>query len=82
VRIKKYGLLFYNPKKSYAMQENPNDKIKELLMRIEELEFEKEILLTVKQVLTEDLGVDVKKYLPEQLNEQLTKHIKKNQKKV
>jgi len=80
--IKKYGLLFYNPKKSYAMQESPNDKIKELLARIELLECEKGLLLTAQQIMLEDYGIDVKKYLPGQLEKELTKHIKKSQKKA
>lgn len=80
--INKYGLLFYNPNKSYAMQESPNDRIKELLMKIEELEFQKDILLTAHQIAMEEFGVDVKKFLPEQLNKDLDKHIKKSPKKA
>ena len=79
--IEKYGLLFYNPKKSYAMQESPNDKIKQLQNEIEELKFQKEIFLDVHQVLIEDFGIDTKKYLPGQLEKELKKHIKKSQQK-
>ena len=78
--IKKYGFLFYNPKKSYDMKQSPNERIKELLKRVEELEFEKSILLTSHQVLKEDFGIDAKKYLPEQLDVELEKHMIKNPK--
>jgi transposase-like protein len=79
--IEKYGLLFYNPNKSYAMQESPNDKIKQLLKENEELKFQKEIFLDMHQVLIEEFGIDVKKYLPGQLEKELEKHMEKSQKK-
>jgi transposase-like protein len=80
--IEKYGLLFYNPNKSYAMQESPNDTIKQLRKEVEELKFQKEIFLDMHQVLIEDYGVDVKKCLPGQLVKELEKHMVKNPKKV
>lgn len=79
--IKKYGLLFYNPNKSYEMKQSPQERIKELLKKIEELEADKELLLTTQQVLMEDFNLPVKKYLPELLEKDLKKHIKKNKKK-
>ena len=79
--IKKYGLLFYNPTKNYNMSQSPNEKIKELQKKIEQLELEKDILLDIQQIYQDDFDVPVKKYLSHQLNEDLKKHIKKNQKK-
>lgn len=64
--IKKYGLLYYNPKKGYKMKQSPQERIKELQIRIEELELDKDILLDIQEAFEEE-GVDVKKYLPEQL---------------
>ena len=63
------------------MKQSPNEKIKELQKKIEELEFDKSILLTSHQVMKEDFGIDVKKYLPGQLEDELDKHIKNNPKK-
>ena len=80
--IEKYGLLFYNPNKTYAMQESPNDTIKQLRKEVEELKFQKEIFLDMHQVLIEDYGVDVKKLLPGQLVNELKKHMKKSPKKA
>jgi len=78
--IEKYGLLFYNPNKTYAMQKSPNDRIKQLLKEVEELKFQKEIFLDMHQVLIEEFGVDVKKYLPGQLEKELEKHMEKSPK--
>ncbi len=64
--IKKYGLLTYNSNKEYQMKKSPNERIKELQMRIEELELEKDLLMDLTEAYEEE-GVDVKKYLPEQL---------------
>lgn len=75
--IKKYGLLHYNPKKEYEMKQSPQEKIKELQNRLEELQFEKDILLDIQQIYEEDFGVPVKKYLPEQLKKSYKKHVKK-----
>jgi len=75
--IKKYGLLNYQPNKIYAMKKSPQEKIKELQMKIEELEFDKKIILDMYQVLQEDFDIPVKKYLPEPLIKDLKNHIKK-----
>ena len=64
--IRKYGLLHYEPSKSYKMKQSPQERIKELQKRIEELELDKDILLDIQEAFEEE-GVDVKKYLPEQL---------------
>jgi transposase-like protein len=75
--IKKYGLLHYNPKKEYLMKQSPQEKIKELQMKLEELEFEKDILLDIQQIYQDEFGIPVKKYLPEQLKKDFKKHLKK-----
>jgi transposase-like protein len=75
--IKKYGLLHYNPKKEYLMKQSPQEKIKELQLKIEELELEKDILLDIQQIYEEEFGVPVKKYLPWRLEKDLKKHLKK-----
>jgi transposase-like protein len=74
--IKKYGLLYYNPEKAYQMKQSPQEKIKELQMRIEELELDKDILLDIQEAFEEE-GVDVKKYLPEQLKKDYINHQRK-----
>jgi len=76
--IKKYGLLTYDPKKEYTMKQSPQEKIKELQLKIERLELEKDILLDVQQIYKEDFGIPVKKYLPEQLIIDLKNHKKKD----
>jgi transposase-like protein len=75
--IKKYGLLNYNPNKDYLMKQSPQEKIKELQLKIEQLEFQKEILLDIQQIYQEDFGVPVKKCLPEQLKKDFENHLKK-----
>ena len=75
--IKKYGLLHYDPKKEYLMKQSPQEKIKELQMKIEELELEKDILLDIQEIYQDEFGVPVKKYLPEQLKNAFKKHQKK-----
>ena len=75
--IKKYGLLNYNPKKDYLMKQSPQEKIKELQLKLEELEFEKDILLDIQQIYQDEFGIPVKKYLPEQLKKSYKKHVKK-----
>ena len=66
VWLKKYGLLNYEPEKVYKMKQSPREKLKELEKRLEELELQKDILLDIQEAFEEE-GVDVKKYLPEQL---------------
>lgn len=64
---KKYANLAYSETKNYTMKQSPEEKIKELKKQIEELEMDKDILLTYNYVLETEFGVDVKKHLPEQL---------------
>jgi hypothetical protein len=59
------------------MKQSPQEKIKELQLKIEQLEFQKEILLDIQQVYQEDFGVPVKKCLPEQLKKDFENHLKK-----
>ena len=75
--MKKYGLLNYNPKKEYLMKQSPREKIKELQLKIEQLEFQKDILLDIQQIYQEEFDVPVKKYLPEQLKKDFENHLKK-----
>lgn len=75
--IKKYGLLNYHPNKEYQMKQSPQEKIKELQLKIEELELQKDILLDIQQIYQEDFDVPVKKYLPEQLKKDFKNHLKK-----
>ena len=79
--IKKYGLLFYNPKQNYAMIESPEQTIKKLKLDIEQLQLEKDILLDIQHIYIKEYGVDAKKFLSQQLNADLIKHIKKAKKK-
>lgn len=76
--IKRYGLLTYDPKKSYQMKQSPQERIKELQLRIEELELEKDLLLDIQEAYEEE-GVDVKKYLPEQLKREYSRRKKGEQ---
>ncbi len=64
---KKYGNLVYSENKNYTMKQSPEERIKELKKQIEELEMDKDILLTYNYILETEFGVDVKKHLPEQL---------------
>jgi len=79
--IKKYGLLFYNPKQNYDMVESPEQTIKRLKLEKEQLQLEKDILLDIQQIYIKEYGVDAKKFLSQQLNVDLEKHIKKAKKK-
>jgi transposase-like protein len=79
--IKKYGLLFYNPKQNYDMGESPEQTIKKLKLDIEQLQLEKDILLDIQHIYIKEYGVDAKKFLSQQLNVDLEKHIKKAKKK-
>ena len=76
--IKLYGKLIYDPNKSYLMKKSPQQRIKELEEKLEMLELEKDILLDITEAFEEE-GVDVKKYLPEQLKKDYEKHTKKGQ---
>jgi len=74
--IKLYGKLIYDPKKTYLMKKSPQQIIKELKEKLEIAELEKEILLDITEAYEEE-GVDVKKYLPEQLKKDYENHKKK-----
>jgi len=64
---KKYANLAYSETKDYTMNQSPEERIKELQKQVEELEMDKDILLTYNHILESEFGVDVKKHLPEQL---------------
>lgn len=76
--IKLYGRLTYDPKKSYLMKKSPQEKIKELQEKLEIALLEKDILLDITEAY-EEQGVDVKKFLPEQLKKEYENHKKKAQ---
>ena len=66
--LSKYGLLNYRKQKNYGMKQSPEEKIKELQARIEELENAQFVLNTVIDIADETLGTEIrKKYLPHQL---------------
>ena len=66
--LSKYGLLNYRNQKNYGMKQSPEEKIKELQMRIEELENAQIVLNTVIDIADETLGTEIrKKYLPQRL---------------
>lgn len=66
--LSKFGLLNYRNQKNYGMKQSPEEKIKELQMRIEELENAQIVLNTVIDIADETLGSEIrKKYLPQQL---------------
>lgn len=66
--IRKYALLNYRKEKNYGMKQSPEEKIKELKARIEELETEKIILNIAIDIADEDLNTQIrKKFLPQQL---------------
>ena len=74
--IKLYGKLTYDPKKSYLMKKSPQERIKELEEKLEIALLEKDILMDITQAY-EEQGVDVKKFLPEQLKKDYLNHLKK-----
>jgi len=74
--IKLYGRLTYDPKKTYLMKKSPQERIKELEEKLAFVELEKDILLDITEAFEEE-GVDVKKYLPEQLKKDYENHKKK-----
>jgi len=76
--IKLYGKLTYDPKKTYLMKKSPQERIKELEEKLEIALLEKDILLDMTEAY-EEQGVDVKKYLPEQLKKDYENHKKKAQ---
>ena len=75
--IKKYGLLNYQPGKEYKMKQSPNEIIKELKLKNEQLELQKDILLDIQEVYQE-FGIDVKKYLPELLRRDFLNRTRKH----
>ena len=76
--IKLYGKLTYDPKKTYLMKKSPQERIKELEEKLEIALLEKDILLDITEAYEEE-GVDVKKFLPEQLKKDYENHKKKAQ---
>ena len=78
--LNKYSLLNYRNQKNYGMKQSPEEKIKELKARIEELETDKIILNTVIDIADEMFDEDIrKKYLPQQLKD-YKKHLQKKSK--
>ena len=66
--LSKYGLLNYRNQKNYGMKQSPEEKIKELQARIEELENAQIVLNTVIDIADEQFGTQIrKKHLPQQL---------------
>ena len=66
--LSKYGLLNYRNQKNYGMKQSPEEKIKELEARIEELENAKIVLNIAIDIADEEFGTQIrKKYLPQSL---------------
>ena len=66
--LSKYGLLNYRNQKNYGMKQSPEEKIKELEARIEELENAKIVLNIAIDIADEEFGTEIrKKYLPQSL---------------
>ena len=66
--LSKYGLLNYRNQKYYGMKQSPEEKIKELEARIEELENAKIVLNIAIDIADEEFGTEIrKKYLPQSL---------------
>jgi transposase len=66
--LSKFGLLNYRNQKNYGMKQSPNERIKELQARVEELENAKIVLNTVIDIADEQFGTQIrKKHLPQQL---------------
>ena len=59
--LSKYGLLNYRNQKNYGMKQSPEERIKELQARIEELENAKIVLNTVIDIADETLGTEIRK---------------------
>ena len=66
--LSKYGLLNYRQQKNYGMKQSPEEKIKELQARIEELENAQYVLNIAIDIADETMGTQIrKKYLPQSL---------------
>jgi len=66
--LSKYGLLNYRTEKNYGMKQSPEEKIKELEARIEELENTKIVLNIAIDIADEQFGTQIrKKFLPQSL---------------
>lgn len=66
--LSKYGLVNYRNQKNYGMKQSPEEKIKELEARIEELENAKIVLNIAIDIADEEFGTEIrKKYLPQSL---------------
>jgi len=79
--LSKYGLLNYRNQKNYGMKQSPEEKIKELEARIEELENAKIVLNVAIDIADEEFGTQIrKKYLPQSLAASKKHKSVKNQK--
>jgi len=66
--LSRFGLLNYRNQKNYGMKQSPEEKIKELQARIEELENAKIVLNIAIDIADEEFGTQIrKKYLPQSL---------------
>jgi transposase-like protein len=66
--LSKFGLLNYRHQKNYGMKQSPEEKIKELQARIEELENAKIVLNMAIDIADEQFGTQIrKKFLPQSL---------------
>ena len=79
--LSKYGLLNYRNQKNYGMKQSPEEKIKELQARIEELENAKIVLNMAIDIADEQFGTEIrKKYLPQSLADAKKHKTRKNRK--
>jgi len=59
--ISKYGLLNYRNQKNYGMKQTPQERIKELQMRVEELENAQIVLNIAIDIADEEFGTQIRK---------------------
>jgi len=79
--LSKYGLLNYRNQKNYGMKQSPEEKIKELQARIEELENAKIVLNMAIDIADEQFGTQIrKKFLPQSLAASKKHKTKRNKK--
>lgn len=75
--LKRYGRMEYDPKKAYKFKESPQEEIKRLKAELEESNLHRDLLLDMQQIYEEDYGVEVKKYMSEQLIKEYQRHKRK-----
>jgi len=75
--LKRYGNQPYDPKKAYNMKESPQEKIKRLERELAVSKLRLDLMLDMQQIYEEDYGVDVKKYMSEQLRKDYLRHKRK-----